>query len=236
MNNACINYVSRKNFTLFSDDERELFRPYVVLYMSYAGLPIHKVQFDSAFQVRSVVQQVALTLAVAEAALQFEHRALSPAHVLVRPSHDQVVSFWLDGRSRLVDSFGVQASIADFSMARILPPGGQDPHPLFSRVADVPQYKRDALGATFSSVSDAIREDPSQFWPWTNVAYLQELTKAMLHAYEGRFADVGGEGERQAWGDVCFWLSEMPHFSSAKEFALDLVAQSARPTSSLSTL
>ncbi|KAH9379266.1 hypothetical protein HPB48_020924 [Haemaphysalis longicornis] len=82
---------------------------------------------QSAMQLRSVVQQVALTLAVGEAALQFEHRALSASQVLVRGEHDQVLSFWLDGRILFVDSFGLQASLVDFSVARAQPPGEHVP-------------------------------------------------------------------------------------------------------------
>ncbi|KAH9363416.1 hypothetical protein HPB48_019452 [Haemaphysalis longicornis] len=81
-------------------------------------------QFQSALQLRSLVQQVTLTLAVAEAALQFEHRALTPGHVLVKETHDQVLPFWLEGHLLFVDMFGVQATVVDFSAARLLPPGG----------------------------------------------------------------------------------------------------------------
>ncbi|KAH9363366.1 hypothetical protein HPB48_006472 [Haemaphysalis longicornis] len=79
-------------------------------------------QFDSAVQVRSIVQQVSLTLAVAESALQFEHRALSPHHVLVKQAYDEVAAFWIDGRPHFVDKFGVQATIIDFSTSRLLLP------------------------------------------------------------------------------------------------------------------
>ncbi|KAL1476250.1 hypothetical protein MTO96_036649 [Rhipicephalus appendiculatus] len=123
MVNACVNYHSRKNFSLFSDEERDIIRPYVVLCMSYAGRPLNKVKFESALQIRSVVQQVSLTLAVGEAALEFEHRALTPAHVLVREALDQVVPFWLDGRALRVDMFGVQVSLVDSSTARMTPAG-----------------------------------------------------------------------------------------------------------------
>ncbi|XP_077512073.1 uncharacterized protein LOC144123021 isoform X2 [Amblyomma americanum] len=237
MANACINYHSRKAFSLFSDEERELSRPYVVLHMSFAGRPISKVKFASALQLRSAVQQVALTLAVGEAALEFEHRALTTAHVLVKEAHEQVASFWLDGRALFVDTVGVQLSLVDFSAARLLPLGEEaGSQPVFADLTKIPLHKREALGDTFRNVCQEISEDLSSFHPWTNVAYLEALTRALVGAYEARFADAADETERQAWRDVCFWLAEMPHCSAVREFALELVAQSTRSTTSLSTI
>ncbi|KAH8009929.1 hypothetical protein HPB51_022672 [Rhipicephalus microplus] len=79
--------------------------------------------FESALQIRSVVQQVSLTLAVSEAALEFEHRALTPSHVLVREALDQVVPFCLNGHTLRVDMFGVHVSLIDLSTARLTPAG-----------------------------------------------------------------------------------------------------------------
>ncbi|KAH6939993.1 hypothetical protein HPB50_023873 [Hyalomma asiaticum] len=237
MVHACVNYHSRKNFSLFSDDERELSMPYVVLYMSYAGRPLNKVKFESALQIRSVVQQVALTLAVGETALEFEHRALTQTHVLVKEAHDQVVPFWLDGRALRVDMFGVQVSLVDFSAARMTPLDKEtDTRPVYAHLNKFPASKKQALGETFADVYHVISEDLSQFHPWTNVEYLESLTKTLVQAYDGLFASVDDEAERRAWRDVCFWLAEMPHCGSARQFALELVAPSVPSTASASTV
>lgn len=70
-----------------------------------------------------MVQQLALTLAIGESALEFEHRALTPAHVLVNGAEDRLAPFWLDGQRLLVDMFDVQVTVVDFSTARLKPPG-----------------------------------------------------------------------------------------------------------------
>lgn len=80
------------------------------------------VQFDGALQLRSVLEQVALTLAVGETALEFEHGGLTRGHILVKESHDQSAQFWLNGVSVCVAVYGAEASIIDFSMARISQP------------------------------------------------------------------------------------------------------------------
>ncbi|XP_065300778.1 uncharacterized protein [Dermacentor albipictus] len=227
MVNACVNYHSRKNFSLFSDEERDLCRPYVVLYMSHAGRPLNKVKFQSALQIRSVVQQVALTLAAGEAALEFEHRALTPAHVLVNEAQDQVVPFVLNGRALLVHAFGVQVSIVDFSAARMTLAGqATDSQPVYADLTKLPARKRAALGDTFAMVYHFISEDLSRFHPWTNMEYLEALTRTLVNAYDRHFAGAADEEERRAWRDVCFWLAEMPHWGGARPFALELVAPS----------
>ncbi|XP_077512668.1 uncharacterized protein LOC144123791 [Amblyomma americanum] len=237
MSNACITYKSQNACCLFSDEERELSRPYVVLHMSFAGRPLNKVKFASALQLRSAVQQVALTLAVGEAALEFEHRALTTAHVLVKEAHEQMAPFWMDGRALFVDTAGVHLCLIDFSTARLLVPGGgTGSKSVFADLTKMPLQKRQAMGDTFRNVCRVISEDLSSFHPWTNVAYLEALTRTLVGAYEARFADAADETERQAWRDVCFWLAEMPHCSAVREFALELVAQSTRSTTSLSTI
>ncbi|KAL1446886.1 hypothetical protein MTO96_028703, partial [Rhipicephalus appendiculatus] len=151
MRTACINYYSRKNFSLFSDEERDISRSYVVFYMSYAGRPLSKVQFDSALQIRSVVQQLALSIAIGEAALELEHRALTPSHVLVKAADEQVAHFWLDGRPLLIDMYGVQVTLVDFSTARIRAPA-EDSQALFAELAEMPEEKWTSLGDFFATV------------------------------------------------------------------------------------
>ncbi|KAH7963538.1 hypothetical protein HPB52_021614 [Rhipicephalus sanguineus] len=218
-------------------EERDVIRPYAVLYMSYAGRPLNKVKFESALQIRSVVQQVSLTLAVGEAALEFEHRALTPTHVLVKEALEQVVPFWLDGRALRVDMFGVQVSLVDLSTARMTPAGKPtDFQPVYADLSKLPANKREALGDTFADVYPLISEDLSRFHPWTNMVYLESLTRTLVQTYGGLFANAEDEAERRAWRDVCFWLAEMPHCGSAKQFVLELVAPGVPSTASPYTL
>ncbi|KAL1438788.1 hypothetical protein MTO96_047717 [Rhipicephalus appendiculatus] len=72
--------------------------PYLAVHMSYGGVPLHRFQFDSPLQIRSVLQQVVLALAVAEEALQFEHRNLHAAHVLVKKTPDDTCRGHVGGR------------------------------------------------------------------------------------------------------------------------------------------
>ncbi|KAH9363908.1 hypothetical protein HPB48_011216 [Haemaphysalis longicornis] len=75
--------------------------------------------FENALQLRSVVQQVALTLAAAEVALEFEHRALTMHHVLVKEAEERVDQFRLLSSSVYVNLHGIRASIVDFAASRM---------------------------------------------------------------------------------------------------------------------
>ncbi|KAK8783620.1 hypothetical protein V5799_010014, partial [Amblyomma americanum] len=65
-------------------------------------------QLESVLQLWSVLQQIALSLAVAEEALEFEHRALRLGHVLVKNTHEQSSHFFVGGRSFAVNTWGVE--------------------------------------------------------------------------------------------------------------------------------
>ncbi|XP_065312187.2 serine/threonine-protein kinase haspin-like isoform X2 [Dermacentor albipictus] len=93
--------------------------PYLAVHMSYGGVPLHRIQLDSARQLLSVLQQVALALAVAEEALQFEHRNLHAGHVLVKKTHDDTCRFRVGGRDIVVNTRGLRAHVTGYGLARM---------------------------------------------------------------------------------------------------------------------
>lgn len=64
-------------------------------------------------------EQVTFSLAVAEEALQFEHRDLHWGNVLVKKTDVKVVDYVVLGQSFQVESHGVQVSIIDFTLSRL---------------------------------------------------------------------------------------------------------------------
>ncbi|KAL1472666.1 hypothetical protein MTO96_039180 [Rhipicephalus appendiculatus] len=100
-------------------DTLDTAQPYLVFRFAYAGVPLTQAKLDNALQLRSILQQVALSLAVAEGALQFEHRDLGLNHVLVDETSFQLYQFCMSGKSVFINSWGVRATIIDFAAARI---------------------------------------------------------------------------------------------------------------------
>ncbi|KAH8026558.1 hypothetical protein HPB51_021452 [Rhipicephalus microplus] len=198
-----------------------------------SALPI--TELESPLQLWSVVQQVALTLAVAEEALEFEHRALSEDHVLVKKAHHDVLSYRLNGRVLHVHTFGVHAFLVDFCASRLRLRG--DVKPLFTNLKKMPRSKCEAMGETFLKICHLVgtiacyphepcgrerSDEPWLYCPKTNVAGLEALTRRLAKRFESRFAAAVDEAEQEAWCDLCFWLDEMPYCASATELALQM--------------
>ena len=68
---------------------------------------------------KSVLQQVVMSLAVAEIALQFEHRDLHWGNVLVKNTKQKYVTYRLDGQEYKFETCGVHVAIIDFTLSRL---------------------------------------------------------------------------------------------------------------------
>lgn len=220
LTSACRSFRERNCSGIVSDDGHNLSLPYVVLHMTFAGWPLSNATLESPLQLWSVVQQVALTLAVAEEALEFEHRALSEDHVLVKKAHHDVLSYRLNGRVLHVHTFGVHAFLVDFCASRLRLRG--DVKPLFTNLKKMPRSKCEAMGETFLKICHLVGDEPWLYCPKTNVAGLEALTRRLAKRFESRFAAAVDEAEQEAWCDLCFWLDEMPYCASATELALQM--------------
>lgn len=221
LTNACRIFRKRRSLDLDTGDGRNVCMPYVVLHMTFSGWPLSDDTLHSPLQLFSVVQQVALTLAVAEEALEFEHRALSEDHVVVKKARNKVLSFRLHGRVLHVNTFGVHAFLVDFCASRMTPRG--DVRPLFTDLKKMPRNKFKAMGDTFVKIRNLVGEEPWLYCPKTNVACLEGLTRRLAQRFERRFAAAVHDAEKEAWWDLCFWLQEMPYCGSATELALQML-------------
>ncbi|XP_077486445.1 serine/threonine-protein kinase haspin-like [Amblyomma americanum] len=115
---------ARKNTTSPARLERQVCQgkaegAYLAWHMSYAGAPLDQIELESVLQLWSVLQQVTLSLVVAEEALEFEHRALRLGHVLVKKTPGKSSHFSVGGRSFAVNTWGVEAHVASYSSSRI---------------------------------------------------------------------------------------------------------------------
>ena len=66
-----------------------------------------------------MIEQIALSLAAAESALQFEHRDLHWLNVLVKPTKQTKLRYRVNGISYSVQTEGVQVCIIDFTVSRL---------------------------------------------------------------------------------------------------------------------
>ena len=92
---------------------------FIVFEFSNGGKDLESFEFNSLSEAWSVLHQTALGPAVAENALEFEHRDLHWGNVLICKTGDQFVESTLQGEKKLVPSHGVRVSLIDFTLSRL---------------------------------------------------------------------------------------------------------------------
>lgn len=76
-------------------------------------------QFHNIFEAKSVLVQVAFSLAVAEESLQFEHRDLHWGNVLVQKTKKTHLKYKLMGQLYKLECHNIHVSIIDFTLSRL---------------------------------------------------------------------------------------------------------------------
>ncbi|XP_075525495.1 serine/threonine-protein kinase haspin-like isoform X2 [Dermacentor variabilis] len=198
-------------------DYRQVPQPYLVLQMDYAGIPLSSMQVLSTGQAVSIFRQVILTLAAAEAGLNFEHRHLSLDSVYVATTQREFVQWKVDGKRFDVPTRGVVAYVADFSAARVDIDGETeftDPQPLWQDC--------DKDGA-LKDIHRMIGEDMSDGWgshcPRTNVLFAYHVTRELAERVAVDRHHSGDDEEEAEWNAFQEWKFQLPWFPSVALFA-----------------
>ncbi|KAH7976008.1 hypothetical protein HPB52_007396 [Rhipicephalus sanguineus] len=199
-------------------DTLDTAQPYLVFRFAYAGVPLTQAKLDNALQLRSILQQVALSLAVAEGALQFEHRDLGLNHVLVDETSFQLYQFCMGGKSVFINSWGVRATIIDFAAARIR--NASTGHIVFSNLnpAHPCESRHSNVYSIYKEIGTITKGNWAGYYPRTNVACLAHLTNQLYQAYQGKFARLSDRKEAEAWNEIHTWRLTLPEYRSVSDF------------------
>ncbi|KYN31245.1 Putative serine/threonine-protein kinase haspin like protein [Trachymyrmex septentrionalis] len=159
-------------------DENQL---YIALELSHGGEDLEAFVFQTAEEACALFLQTALALAVAEKALEFEHRDLHWGNVLISRTKEQYIYYNLGGREIKFPSKGVKVSIIDFTLSRMLYQGcciyndlALDPA-LFTAHGEY-QFE------IYRLMRDKIQNDWRKFEPYTNVLWLHYILDKMITA------------------------------------------------------
>ncbi|XP_064479587.1 serine/threonine-protein kinase haspin-like [Ornithodoros turicata] len=88
-------------------------RRFIVIELCYAGRPLSRIKMRSSVQGRSLIQQIACSVAVAERSLGFAHLTTDADKVLVSPTDLASIEYRIDGRAPLcVEAAGLKAHIS----------------------------------------------------------------------------------------------------------------------------
>ena len=166
--------------------------------LSDGGCDLESFELRDAAEARALLLQVALSLAVAEEACEFEHRDLHWGNVLLARAPRDAGGEWarhtLRGVRLRAAAEGLAVTIIDFTLSRCRAPGGAvaccdleaDPE-LFTGPA------RDCQSDTYRRMRKAVKKDWSRFAPKTNALWLHYLADTLLSRKE--FAAESDERE-----------------------------------------
>ncbi|XP_072744567.1 uncharacterized protein Haspin [Anoplolepis gracilipes] len=159
-------------------DENQL---YIALELGDGGDDLEAFVFQTAEEACALFLQIAFALAVAEKALEFEHRDLHWGNVLISRTKETYVSYNLDGKEIRVPSKGVKVSIIDFTLSRMLYQGcciyndlALDPA-LFTAHGEY-QFE------IYRLMREKIQNNWNKFEPYTNILWLHYTLDKMITA------------------------------------------------------
>ncbi|VDO03386.1 unnamed protein product [Rodentolepis nana] len=167
-----------------SDNECLDFLPetqeWMVLEFDYAGKPLGTFKFTSYREAHSVIEQIALSLAAAESALQFEHRDLHWLNVLVKPTKQTKLRYRVDGLSYSVQTEGIQVCIIDFTVSRLC----RDGNVVYVDMSNSPEIfecEGDYQFEIYRMMRDMNGNNWRPFKPITNLYWLHYLMGKLIH-------------------------------------------------------
>ncbi|XP_070389457.1 serine/threonine-protein kinase haspin-like [Dermacentor albipictus] len=92
---------------------------FIMFQFADGGTSLEDYEINSATEARSIFLQVACALAVAETALEFEHRDLHWGNILVAPTKQRHIHCHLPEGTFSLETSGVLASVIDYTLSRL---------------------------------------------------------------------------------------------------------------------
>ncbi|KAG6406318.1 hypothetical protein SASPL_133918 [Salvia splendens] len=169
------NHSENDNPKEFSSDQC-----YVVFVQQHGGRDLESFVLFNFEEARSLLVQVTLALAVAEAAYEFEHRDLHWGNILLTRKEPAALQFILEGKKLLIKTSGLVISIIDFTLSRMNT--GEDI--LFLDLSSDPVIFQGTKGDKQADAYRKMRDVTDECWegsfPKTNVLWLQYLVDILL--------------------------------------------------------
>ncbi|XP_011309153.1 uncharacterized protein [Fopius arisanus] len=160
--------------SMFKDDQL-----YIALELGDGGKDLEAFIFQNASEAFSSFIQTALTLAVAEKSMDFEHRDLHWGNILISRTNDKLASYKLNTEEITFPCQGIKVSIIDFTFSRMSYEGccifndlALDPS-LFTAVGDY-QFE------IYRLMRAQVKNTWQVFQPYTNLLWLHYLIDKMI--------------------------------------------------------
>ncbi|KAL3123332.1 hypothetical protein niasHT_006030 [Heterodera trifolii] len=160
---------------------------FVIIGLSYGGKNLEAYTIRNGLECYSIFHQLALSLAIAESVLEFEHRDLHAGNILVEQCPaDEKIRYQYRGEQIDVVSNGVRASIIDFSISRLKTKGVvvfadlSNETDLFEGKG-ISRKDGDYQFDVYRMMKAAVSENWDKFWPQTNVLWMGYAAKKLFY-------------------------------------------------------
>lgn len=188
-----------------------LTRHFVVFEMCYAGKPLSRITLRSAVQGRSLVQQAACSVAVAERALGFRHLGVDADKLLVATTEVASFEYRFLGRDPLfVESAGLKAHLTGCLSCALQADDKDD---------DDSEYREDSFGSPSSDCSG--RAQPRFYG---NVMWLGAVVDSVVHKLRSEVSEHRARSERAIIEEMLAWQPRLQQCNSAAEFVATTIA------------
>ncbi|KAL8166319.1 hypothetical protein V2J09_007818 [Rumex salicifolius] len=153
---------------------------YVVFVLEHGGTDLESFVLSDYEEAKSLLAQVTASLAVAEAAFQFEHRDLHWGNILLSRKETPELQFTLEGKQFSIKTSGLSVSVIDFTLSRL----NTGNIILYLDLSSDPELfegpKGDKQAETYRRMRDVTDECWEGSFPKTNVVWLQYLVDVLL--------------------------------------------------------
>ncbi|PAA72154.1 hypothetical protein BOX15_Mlig015665g1 [Macrostomum lignano] len=167
-----------------SDNENPEFLParqqWLLLEYKFAGCPLPAFRFGCYREARSVILQLALSLAAAESQFQFEHRDLHWNNVLVRRSGRVKIRYRVADHNYAINCEGLEVAIIDFTVSRVSPAPGYVLYIDMSGDEGIFVGDGDYQFEVYRMMRRDCSDDWRKFNPRTNLMWLHYLLDKLL--------------------------------------------------------
>ncbi|XP_017797465.1 PREDICTED: uncharacterized protein LOC108578612, partial [Habropoda laboriosa] len=165
---------------MFNEDQL-----YIVLELGHGGQDLEAFVFNTAEEAHILFIQTALALAVAEKAVEFEHRDLHWGNILISPTDESHVHYKLGQKNIELISKNVKVSIIDFTLSRVTYQGCS----VFNDLASDPTLftaQGEYQFEIYRLMKDKVTNNWQKFEPYTNILWLHYTLDKMITAVRYR--------------------------------------------------
>ncbi|XP_052101865.1 serine/threonine-protein kinase haspin-like [Mytilus californianus] len=186
---------------------------FIVFEFADGGKDVESAKFHNIFEAKSVLVQVAFSLAVAEESLQFEHRDLHWGNVLVQKTKKTHLKYKLMGQLYKLECHNIHVSIIDFTLSRLHTEGVTTYNDL-STDDTLFEGTGDYQFEIYRKMKEENGNNWEKFNPKSNVWWLHYLTDKFVKCK--RYSRNTKE-DQNMFRQLRLFMKDIPNYSSACE-------------------